>query len=800
MADRSVLALEGGTAGALDFRFKMNAVLRAGPTTTSKIAVLRRSQKGVLSFRGTDIVPCRELEKLSEDLETSQREISRRAPSLYRRLGKDTPLRYRSGAVEEEGADFDDGFRQMDQMVTSADKKSLAYISAVQLIEKTLAADEERWHKAVVTRSLIERTLTNAAMTMEARTSNAYRESGVTPGSSTVVPPMVTKHLKGAPLPKIHEAVVGIEVQYSSTRDILPDDYEHLASFLMRNKDASRWFAPHDARDSSGRILPMPHDIVNRCIKNLTLKEAKVAAIPKEVKEALAWKWLIISHNHVVRTKEERVFLPTKLNLSYSRKVERRREPRAPGPSAESVRKLLAETVEDLRKSFVESRENPEPAVDMVPTKEVLSFLQVLHAAISSQLEVGCDWNGEASRFSPKLGKENYATSATRWNKVLAAGEDLLAHRAVELPEPEDFPVLDIDRKTDEFLSSLPKPAPAVSSPAPTPDQSGQGPAYDGTDFLAGQAEAKAAEDQPIDDEVLSDDEGWEERHPEFIVVNDQTFFRNDIQILDVMEGQELRTVFHNDLQYYCVVGEPTGPAKSSKKGKIATRPVPDPSPKGKEKKGVKGKEEKGESSKVPPVAQENPLRVKGEPKSKALSNEQRVALRKYFKLKDTPVAPEVWSSLTSKEKSAAMAERSIPRWASDAVLKSASNLQQIVEGKLTKDNAMTAARDPKKLVANKATGQALEAWQSLKADFKGTSLFKTPHTAKEKAFKKRFDQLLADYGQQPCFPKLRERPDHQGRSSSRGRKPASTDLSGMIEMARAFGQIASALRGGGSG
>jgi len=140
------------------------------------------------------------------------------------------------------------------------------------------------------------------------------------------------------------------------------------------------------------------------------------------------------------------------------------------------------------------------------------------------------------------------------------------------------------------------------------------------------------------------------------------------------------------------------------------------------------------------------------------------------------------------------MAKRSIPRWASEAVLRSAGNLQLIVEGKLTKENANSAARTPK-IAVTKATGQAMEAWQQLKSDFKGTPLYRNPSTAKEKAFKKRFDQLVVSYGQQPCFPKLRERPDQQGRSPSRGRKPSSAG-GDFLQMAKAFGEIARAFSG----
>jgi len=288
---------------------------------------------------------------------------------------------------------------------------------------------------------------------------------------------------------------------------------------------------------------------------------------------------------------------------------------------------------------------------------------------------------------------------------------------------------------------------------------------------------------------VDEDPEKWVEEHPEFIERGSTTFFRSDIEILDVAEGQEFRTVLHNGVEYYAIVGTPSGPVKGSKaRGKTSARPV---SP---QKKSAAEPSRKSEEPKGAPVSQSNPLRVKGEAKSKALSDGQRDTLRKYFHLEASPVPSDVWSSLSNKERAAEMAKRSIPRWASEAVLRSAGNLQLIVEGKLTKENANSAARTPK-IAVTKATGQAMEAWQQLKSDFKGTPLYRNPSTAKEKAFKKRFDQLVVSYGQQPCFPKLRERPDQQGRSPSRGRKPSSAG-GDFLQMAKAFGEIARAFSG----
>jgi len=276
------------------------------------------------------------------------------------------------------------------------------------------------------------------------------------------------------------------------------------------------------------------------------------------------------------------------------------------------------------------------------------------------------------------------------------------------------------------------------------------------------------------------------------------TYFRNDIQILDVAEGQEFRTRIHGGIEYYSITGEVSGPSKGPKaRGKTATRPASPPSPVVKVDSGRKKKEggKSGDSS-TPLLAKENPLHVKGEAKSKALSDAERKVLRSFFKLKEDRIPSDEWAAMDNKTRSAAMAERSIPRWASEAVLRKSSNLQLIIEGKITKETAQQAPRDPKRISALKANGQALEAWQQLKSEFKGTPLLKKPASAKEKAFKKRFDSLVSTYGQQPCFPKLRERPDQQGRSSSRGRSRSSGPGGDFLEMAKAFGEIARAFSG----
>jgi putative sterol carrier protein len=195
-------------------------------------------------------------------------------------------------------------------------------------------------------------------------------------------------------------------------------------------------------------------------------------------------------------------------------------------------------------------------------------------------------------------------------------------------------------------------------------------------------------------------------------------------------------------------------------------------------------------------VEKDNPLNVKGTPKSKALSEEQRKALRAYFKLETEPIPQDEFAKLSKKEKTKALKSRSIPRWASEAVLRKASNLQEILEGRLTKDNFQKSPRIAPPNQSSRAS-QAMEAWLALKADYRGIPLLRRPSTAREKAFKERFLKLKEQYGEQACFPRFKERPDHQGQAGSparaRGNNP---DMGGFLDMAKAFGEIARALRG----
>lgn len=561
-------------------------------------------------------------------------------------------------------------------------------------------------------------------------------------------------------MPKILAAVVGIELQYYSALEILKDDYDRLAAFIERHPSDSLWFAPQNCLTQEGTLLPLSQECENLCRKNLSVKNREALAhLNKTEKEALAWRWLIISHNHANPTKK--VKIPNSLTLAYERKGKSKESPIS--AKAQEQISSLKTLVEGLKKEISTPKEGSSlPSQHAcIPMDAIVQFVDNVWQMIVWMNNPGCDVKeGEARLVVKPKAAKYFADAAPKWNEVMECADELLTHQTVHpVGPPAEAASLNHLFESIEEMS------------------------FDEADVRAS--------------EMLEVDEVWGDNHPEFIEQDGLTYFRWDIELLDIAEGQSMLVTKHNGVDYHAVIGEATGPSKGIRaKGKTALRqaPIPKGPAPSKREKSPKRKESK-EGKPSHPVEQENPLRVKGEPKSKALKEGQRKALRLFFKLKEDQVPADEWQAMTNAQRHQAMSERSLPKWATEAVLRSPSNLQLILEGKITKVNANSAARSPK-VGMTKATSQAMEAWQQLKSDFKGTGLFKKPVTSKEKAFKKRFDQLVSDYGQQPCFPKLRERPDQQGRSPQRGRSSQRSGGSDLLDMARAMGEIARAFRG----
>jgi hypothetical protein len=460
----------------------------------------------------------------------------------------------------------------------------------------------------------------------------------------------------------------------------------------------------------------------------------------------------VISHNHA--NPSARIHLTPSLSVAYERKIRSNSQK----VSTDEVKKIIEDTLSQTSR-FSSGNQDATPGGKVVPVEAIEGFSSILWETLlrtfPPQARPVKPEDPQRLLVSPSFGKEE-KTILKAWNHVLEAMDQLLMGKAERIPEYA---------LTEGEIDELTAAVSATALGGPSPELS------------------------------LEDEKLWAEQHPESFDKDGVSYFRRDIELLDVAEGQHLQLYIHNGTEYHAVVGTPVGPSKPKKsRGKTAVR-EPSHSPREASKDSSReGRVRVGGKDQTPVIATENPLRVKGQAKSKALSEGQRKTLRQFFKLEEGLIPPDIWAGLSNAERSSELSKRSIPRWATESVLRSPSNIQLIVEGKITKENAQTAPRSPK-VGMTKPVAQALEAWQGLKSDFKGTPLLRTPLSSKEKAFRKRFDSLVETYGKQPCFPKLKESPTTQGRNRSSSSSRGGAD-STLLDILRLVGEVARAFSG----
>jgi len=659
---------------------------------------------------------------------------------------RDVPDRFIEGAPQVGNKS---SYSPISDSTKSNRKVRLDAIQKDQAFQKELAQLEDEWHLRVITNQMVEKTLENYRSTIQSRLvagEKLFRLRDIPDTVNFAESAEYTAIVSTCPLPAIDAPVMGIHVNYFSSKAILVDDYDRLAAFCDRHADQTLWFGPQQARDAQGALLPLDKACENLCLKHGSSKKLDLKSLDKHAKEAQAWRWLIISHNHLNRL--DRVKLHPKLSVSYERKI---------GKASPPVKEVsdFASLTSSL-KEILASKLTQQPSGPVVSQDSLLTFLGTLWNAAKVFTNTYADADDSEYTLTVKKDKVQFSPSVQRWNLIFRDADRVINGEAVEV---QQFGVSDIEEAEGKLLS------------APRPDT-------------------------PLDDHW----EEFREEHPESFDQDGHTFFRFDIDFIDIKEGQYYLTTTHNDVEYHAVAGVEVGPSKTAKaKGKTAVKPLPDTpktapsSPKNSSGKAKGAKQPNGKD--VPPLAQENPLKVKGEPKSNSLAEVQRLSLRKFFKLEEGLVPSEVWQSLSSKGKAEALSKRSIPKWATEAVLRDSRNLQGILEGKITKESMATLPRGPK-VAVTKNSSAALEAWLQLKQDFSGTPLLTKPVTSREKAFRKRFDTLLSEYGEQACFPRLRSAPSEQGRNRRQG-SGGQQSASDLIDMAKAFGEIARAFRAG---
>jgi len=485
-------------------------------------------------------------------------------------------------------------------------------------------------------------------------------------------------------------------------------------------------------------------------------KTLKISALDQEHREMMAWRWLIISYNQLHL--KDRVPLPRVLTVNYSRL-------RSMGKDSGASTSLDIQRVEQLIKSAAESA----VGLTQVPDGYVALSEVTLDTFLSKTVELlqklsaSCSvFSSQQMKFEPINDKPGNVSRTDWLNLWMDMADQVSKSKTYSTSNPHLEELAQALQPHDIVEEEVPG-SPSVGVPGPT------------------------------------DPPEWFER-------NGKTWYREDIDFLDVLPGQTFLTVVEKGAVYHAIDGEVPGPSAPKDKGKAqknSSKPSPPKEGKGKEKEvsasqaSTSPTPEAGKPGKAKsPITEENPLHVKGTPRSKALSDSQRDSLRKFFKLESSEVPGEVLAAMTKKQRSAFMKSRSLPRWATVAVLKDASNLEKILKGQLTKENANDSLRTSSK-GPTAGRSQALEAWTRLKSDFQGTALLQKPVTAKERAFRKRFDSLKTQYGEQPHFPKLRQRPSQQGQGPSATRFSGRGDgLDGILTLAKAAGEIARAFRG----
>jgi len=215
---------------------------------------------------------------------------------------------------------------------------------------------------------------------------------------------------------------------------------------------------------------------------------------------------------------------------------------------------------------------------------------------------------------------------------------------------------------------------------------------------------------------------------------------------------------------------------------------------------GTGSKPAQDKKEKVPAVQQQNPLRVKGKSLVTELTDDQKKALNKHFKVPTTP-RPEadVLKAMDKASRKQLLDSYILPRWAVRSVLNNPQNLSRVLKGEVSKETFGSDKRD---------FGPSAQAeWTDLKSKHPDVALLQRPHTSAEKQLKQSWTALKKKWGKDaPGLPRPKQdrsqsRPDSSrgrgGPGASSGRSESSGPLGrlSLVDGIQLFGAIAKAFR-----
>jgi hypothetical protein len=549
-------------------------------------------------------------------------------------------------------------------------------------------------------------------------------------------------------LPMVESALPGIEFRHDMARFVL-DRVPGFVDFIDRNPGDIFWRAPEESV-KDGVIQPLPIGVENWLLNNSQLKPSDWFALDQSNREKVAWRWLIVSHNST--RPSTRVPLNKKLSNNCSLVTPGGGSGLSPAVSAvDAIREKLAV----ISKQSSELKPG-QVSLDKGKIRDFFGFTLQLVAALggtgitwdNTQRMFVADPEGDAALHQRCSAMNKWAESASKLRKQLVDSE--------------------LSMGLAKFSGEVAQASNVASDAGSSSEQ-----------------EAKGSEQS---------DPG----PPMSINLEDRTWFLRESGVVDLVGTRPFTTLKVKGVLYVSYDRkEPLKPegAFTSKAGETTVGDVPISFPKGKGKKTSPSTPPAGSRGASPAGQRNSPSKKGGSSQPAALTSGQETKLKEFFKTLSGKVPDDEWAKMDNARRRDALKARSIPKWAVGAVLAESSHLDKILKGVITKDNAASFINAPT-LKEKSSSGQAMDAWLDLKSSFKGVALLRSPTTAKEKALKKRFEMLVAEYGDQPNFPKLKDNSDGASNNPVASRKKAGAGAVGSeLDMLKIIVEVVKALK-----
>jgi hypothetical protein len=302
--------------------FRLNVLLRSPAGTSPKTVVLRPRRKAAYSFENTRQIP-------ASDLDLAVEQVGALVADCHNRVTELTRKEEGSIASKNQFIELASG-QEGPEEPSSPSESTGKRVPLPKTISLTEIQKEEKLGKDL-----------EAARAELAQ----WRRAGSLLAMVRSKTPLAERELGLFRLPKVLTSEPCIRIFVDTTRVADPSLVTYLRTYVVTNKVTKAGdltlVAPLPSLSPEGVIQPLPKDMEQA----LLLFQDRGAKAKRPSDEALAWKWLIISHNSAARGKN-RVPLHRRLAVHYSRNAESSTRRLT---DVQAQNKILLELVETLR-------------------------------------------------------------------------------------------------------------------------------------------------------------------------------------------------------------------------------------------------------------------------------------------------------------------------------------------------------------------------------------------------------------------------------------------------------------------